>query len=91
MWSQEKYDVLQICFDRWSHQSGNQRGFTICKRHSQCRKWVFVKDFESRDECVTFLLTWRINGVDFDSAEQHISSTPSMGDRLAVYMEQFGT
>ena len=71
---------VRVGFDNWSHSSGNRRAFTTCKRHKQCRKWVYIKDFPSPEHACAYLLAWQSDASLFPfetMAQSHIAHIPS--------------
>ena len=68
---------LTVYFDKFSGGSGNQRAFIDCplkndEHAPECRKYVTVNHFATRDECVACLYCWGVaTMVDAMSRNDH--------------------
>ena len=85
---------LKVLFDRYTHDSGNQRAFISCGEHDHnCRRYVFVKDFPSKQDVVAYLLAWRMAARNFPDRLQrgpHIAHVPPDDTINLVLRQQFG-
>ena len=91
---------ISIRFDNRSHESRHRRAFTTCSKHTECRMWVFLRNFGSDDRpeeqkaaAVAYLLAWHSDSVLFPYKWQkdgHIAHVPS--DALVKHCkeQQFG-
>jgi hypothetical protein len=90
------YPAMRVSFDMCTHDSGNRRAMTFCPLHTplnKCRLEVFVKDFASREEAVSFLFAWRLMTPllpDSADREKHIACKPDADTVAAVNQAQFG-
>ena len=67
-----------VMFDGGSHQSGKERAYIKCQCHSGegCVKYRFVHHFDSDRECVSWLMSWKLDGSRSVSREEHIKTSP---------------
>jgi hypothetical protein len=83
---------MRVCFDNYSHASGNRRAFTYCSLHDACRLYVFLKDFPTKERAVAFLMAWHHVGTNYKSrnqAKEHIGFKPGDSAVDLVEAEQF--
>jgi hypothetical protein len=85
------FEPMRVLFDKMSHQTGNVRCYTTCKKHVNCRQYVFVKDFPSKEHAVSHLFAWRIGAEHFPPIDEglHIAHKPSAALVENVYRQQF--
>ena len=80
----------KVYYDHSSHQTAKQRCFTYCKMHANCRQYVFVHNFASREDAVGYLIAWLLAGSTDDSMEAHRDATPAADLAEACTRLQFG-
>jgi len=83
---------MRVCFDNWTHSSGNRRVFIHCSLHDSCRLYVFLKDFPSQDRAIAYLLAWNHNATrwpDRTACKLHIAGKPQSEEVDFVQNEQF--
>ena len=81
---------LKVSFDNFSHQSGHQRAFLYCPLHAACRRYVFLRDFASRERAAAWLFTWAVHGRRFDDHHGHVGHNPDEDSVRAVCASVFG-
>ena len=84
---------LRVRLDNYSHQSGHRRAFVRCKKHFECQKWVFCKNFKSTNHAVAYLLAWSSDAMQFPydhQSDAHREHVPSEDLQKFCYKEQFG-
>lgn len=83
----------KVNFDRFTHQSGNLRCTINCNEHDgNCRRYIFVKDYPSREHAIAFLMAWRHEARLYPDRAQrldHIKHDPSPELVSALMHEQF--
>jgi hypothetical protein len=85
------FQHLKVYFDRFSHWSGNQRAFCHCPSHSgQCRLYVFVQKYESREHCASYLLAWATMASEFRAGQrdEHVAARPTADHVDVVHRAQ---
>ena len=83
---------MRVNFDNCSHQSGRRRAFLYCKAHDNCRAYVFVDDFSTRERAAAYLFAWGNQHSDYprrDQAQEHIMAKPDEFFVDLFYNEQF--
>ncbi|CAE7532602.1 unnamed protein product [Symbiodinium sp. CCMP2592] len=71
---------LTVYFDNFTHQSGRRRAFIACgcaAHKGQCRRYVFVTDYPSIQDCVAWLLTWASAAQRFRTTAEHVGHNPT--------------
>ena len=97
---QERFDsrvlgmrAVTVYLDRFTHSSGNQRAFVHCGNHANCRRYIFVKDYETKQHAVAFLMAWfwaAPRWPDRGDRLEHIRYNPSGVELADAFREQFG-
>ena len=71
--------IVQVCFDGQSHASG-PRCYAKCFKHDEgnCRKYRFIHNFTSLDDCLVWLVAWQLCGPDVKSQSDHTEFEPGV-------------
>lgn len=70
-----------VFFDNFSHTSGVQRGYTKCttRGHHACFKYRQVDQFDSWQECASWLASWNRHAPGQCTKQEHLAFVPDRG------------
>ena len=84
---------LHVNFDIFSNETGNRRAFLYCAEHTNCRLYVFIRDYASVQHAASFWFAWGLGASSHPSrtmAAEHVADKPSDVYVDVCHRMQFG-